>query len=212
MERAPTYAVECQEIIASKGLRDHVALKGLGNPMKVLEDTWVFMNSSVSEGLPLAMGEAALTGVPIICTDVGASFRVVVDKDGNRISKLIAPNDSISLARAQITVMGLLDEWAPHANDPEGYHPKLPLRPTPEEAKEITARIYEKQEYRRKLGMLSRDNILTSFSGDRYLREHEQMLWIGKHQAKSYRQTLGEFPVGSEGSWEEEEWEKPYQS
>jgi hypothetical protein len=38
MERAPTYSVECQEIIASKGLRDNVALKGLGNPMQVLEE------------------------------------------------------------------------------------------------------------------------------------------------------------------------------
>lgn len=43
MEKAPSYSVECQEIIASKGLRDHVALKGLGNPTKVLEDTvsWI---------------------------------------------------------------------------------------------------------------------------------------------------------------------------
>jgi glycosyltransferase involved in cell wall biosynthesis len=38
MEKAPTYAVECQEIIASKGLRDHVVLKGLGSPSKALED------------------------------------------------------------------------------------------------------------------------------------------------------------------------------
>ena len=39
MEKAPTYSVECQEIIAAKGLRDQVILRGLGNPMKVLEDT-----------------------------------------------------------------------------------------------------------------------------------------------------------------------------
>ena len=38
MEKAPTYAIECQEIIASKGLRDHVVLKGLGNPSEVLAD------------------------------------------------------------------------------------------------------------------------------------------------------------------------------
>jgi hypothetical protein len=38
MEKAPTYSVECQEIIASKSLRDNVSLKGLGNPTKVLED------------------------------------------------------------------------------------------------------------------------------------------------------------------------------
>jgi glycosyltransferase involved in cell wall biosynthesis len=65
MEKAPSYSVECQEIIAAKSLRDNVVLKGLGSPSKVLEDAWLFLNSSVSEGLPLAMGEAALTGVPV---------------------------------------------------------------------------------------------------------------------------------------------------
>lgn len=38
MEKAPAYSVECKEILASKGLRDHVALKGLGSPSKVLEE------------------------------------------------------------------------------------------------------------------------------------------------------------------------------
>lgn len=38
MERAPAYASECQEVIASKGLRDHVVLKGLGKPDVVLQD------------------------------------------------------------------------------------------------------------------------------------------------------------------------------
>jgi hypothetical protein len=38
MEKAPAYASECQEVIASKGLRDHVVLKGLGNPSVVLQD------------------------------------------------------------------------------------------------------------------------------------------------------------------------------
>lgn len=38
MERAPAYASECQEVIASKGLREHVMLKGLGNPSVVLQD------------------------------------------------------------------------------------------------------------------------------------------------------------------------------
>lgn len=38
MEKAPTYSVECQEIIASKALRTNVVLKGLGSPSKVLEE------------------------------------------------------------------------------------------------------------------------------------------------------------------------------
>lgn len=148
----------------------------------------MFLNSSISEGLPLAMGEAALTGVPVVCTDVGASFRVVTDPiTHKRFSAVVAPNDSQSLARAQIDVLALLDEWAEYADDEEGYRPKMSPNPTKEEVKQITARMYAKQEQRRKLGMMGRDNVLSSFSSDRYLREHEQMLWIGKYQSRSYR-------------------------
>lgn len=39
MEKAASYSVECQELIASRSLGNNVALKGLGNPSKVLEDT-----------------------------------------------------------------------------------------------------------------------------------------------------------------------------
>jgi hypothetical protein len=40
--------------------------------------------------------------------------------------------------------------------------------------------MYEKTEQRRKLGMMARSIVQKSFGGERYLREHEQMLWIGK--------------------------------
>lgn len=146
------------------------------------------MNSSISEGLPLAMGEAALTGVPVVCTDVGASFCVVTDRaTGKRFSEVVAPNDYDSLARAQIRVMALLDQWAPFAEDKEGdLVPKLEFHPTPEEIQAISDRMYAKQDQRRALGMKGRDNVLNSFSSHRYLREHEQMLWLGKYQSHSF--------------------------
>jgi hypothetical protein len=146
------------------------------------------MNSSISEGLPLAMGEAALTGVPVVCTDVGASFCVVTDRTtGKRFSEVVAPNDALSLAQAQIRILALLDEWSPFAEDEEGYQPpKLSLRPSPEEVEQISKRMYAKTDQRRRLGMRGRSNVLNSFSGDRYLREHEQMLWLGKYQSRSY--------------------------
>jgi hypothetical protein len=134
------------------------------------------------------MGEAALTGVPVVCTDVGASFRVVTDPiTGKRFSAVVPPNDALSLAKAQISVLALTDEWAEYAEDKDGYQAKLPAHPTREDAARITKRMYEKTEQRRRLGMMGRTNVQNSFSEERYLREHEQMLWIGKYRSQSYQ-------------------------
>ncbi|KAJ5922453.1 hypothetical protein N7516_010156 [Penicillium verrucosum] len=180
IDKAPTYSTECQEIIASKGLRGRVTLRGTADPMKVLENTWLFLNSSLSEGLPLALGEAALTGAPVVCTDVGASLRVLSDPDDfSRFSAVVAPNDALALAKAQIGMLAMLGEWSKHSEDTSPA-PVLTSSPTPEEVAAITRRMYEKSEHRRKLGMMTRKIVQKSFSGDRYLREHEQMLWIGK--------------------------------
>jgi len=182
IDKAPSYSTDCFEIIASKSLPRYVTMCGEANPTTVLEKTWVFLNSSISEGLPLALGEAALTGAPVVCTDVGASLRVLTDPDtGECYSSVVAPNDARNLARAQINFLALLDEWAPYAEDPEGSNvPKLTDKPTIEDVDLITKRMYEKVEQRKALGMKSREIVQKSFGGERYLREHEQMLWIGK--------------------------------
>lgn len=180
IDKAPTYSTECQEIIASKGLRGRVTLRGTADPMKVLENTWLFLNSSLSEGLPLALGEAALTGAPVVCTDVGASLRVLSDPDDfSRFSAVVAPNDAQALARAQISMLALLGEWSRYSDDTNPA-PVLTSAPTPQDVETITRRMYAQSEQRRKLGMMTRKIVQKSFSGDRYLREHEQMLWIGK--------------------------------
>lgn len=180
IDKAPTYSTECQEIIASKGLRGRVTLRGTADPMRVLENTWLFLNSSLSEGLPLALGEAALTGAPVVCTDVGASLRVLSDPDDfSRFSAVVAPNDAQALAKAQISMLALLGEWSECSDDPNPA-PILSSAPTPADVEIITRRMYTQSEQRRKLGMMTRKIVQKSFSGDRYLREHEQMLWIGK--------------------------------
>jgi glycosyltransferase involved in cell wall biosynthesis len=181
LNKSPVYSSECQEILACKGLGQSVALKGTADPAMVLANTWLFLNSSVSEGLPLALGEAALTGAPVVCTDVGASLRVLTDPDdGKRYSEVVAPNDAYGLARAQINLLAMLDEWAQYADDGGAPAPILPHKPTPKDVEIITRRMYEKTDQRRKLGMMARSIVQKSFGGERYLREHEQMLWIGK--------------------------------
>jgi Glycosyl transferases group 1 len=145
----------------------------------------VFLNSSISEGLPLALGEAALTGAPIVCTDVGASLRVLKDPDdGSLYSEVVAPNDAYAMARAQIKLLALLEEWDEYADVAASSEAtadaSFPAMPTPEDVTRITQRMYEQSNARRALGMKSRAIIQKSFSGERYLREHEQMLWVGK--------------------------------
>lgn len=182
LNKSPVYSSECQEILACKGLGESVTLRGTADPAMVLANTWLFLNSSVSEGLPLALGEAALTGAPVVCTDVGASLRVLTDPDdGKRYSEVVAPNDAYGLARAQINLLAMLDEWAQYADDdPDKPAPILPHKPTPQDVEVITQRMYEKSDQRRKLGMMARTIVQKSFGGERYLREHEQMLWVGK--------------------------------
>lgn len=128
--------------------------------------------------------------MPVVCTDVGASYCVVTDRaTGNQFSEVVPPNDSESLARAQISILALLGKWAANAEDAPGVQaPVLSYpNPTAAEVKAISQRMYEKRDQRRKLGMLGRENVLSNFSAHRYLREHEQMLWIGKHRSPSYR-------------------------
>ena len=60
----------------------------------------------------------------------------------------------------------------------------------------ITERMYAKTEQRRRLGMMGRTNVLNSFSSERYLREHEQMLWVGKYQSPRYLARRGQNPFG----------------
>jgi hypothetical protein len=188
LDRMPAYTVECQELLAAKSLRGYVTLKGYGNPKAVLADTWVFLNSSISEGLPLAIGEAALTGAPIVCTDVGATFQVLTDPDDpkKRYGTVVAPNDPRALARAQISLLAVMDEWEELGEDNISPGP-MPDKFTPEDVARITQRMYDKTPQRRKLGMQLRKVVQKSFSGDRYLREHEQMLWIGKYKNEALR-------------------------
>jgi hypothetical protein len=189
IDKAPSYSTDCFEIIASKSLPPYVTMCGEASPKTVLEKTWVFLNSSISEGLPLALGEAALTGAPVVCTDVGASLRVLTDPDtGDCFSSVVAPNDARNLARAQINFLALLEEWAPYANNRKGSTPPiLSDKPTPENIATITQRMYNKTAERRALGMRSREIVQKSFGGARYLREHEQMLRIGKSRYELLR-------------------------
>ena len=183
-DRQPSYAVETEELITSLGIGKTVKLGGFGSPKEVLKDAWLFMNSSLSEGLPLAIGEAALTGTPIVATEVGATAQVLTDVDDPsiRYGEVVSPNDPVALARAQISLLAMLGPWAKYTKD-EKPPPPLPSKFTEDDVEWITQRMHDKMEDRRALGMRLRDVVQRKFNGGRYLREHEQMYWIQRHVA-----------------------------
>ncbi|RDI83168.1 hypothetical protein Vi05172_g6780 [Venturia inaequalis] len=185
-DRQPSYMVETSNLIQERNLTNNVFLAGFGNPKEVLKDAWVFMNSSLSEGLPLAIGEAALSGVPIVATEVGATALVLTDPDdpATRYGEVVPPNDPTALARSQITLLAMLGQWTKYTDESLTKIPVLPVEPTPADVVWITKRMHDQTPSRRKLGLLSRDVVLRSFHGNRYLREHEQMYWIQWHHAR----------------------------
>ncbi|KAF7558003.1 hypothetical protein G7Z17_g335 [Cylindrodendrum hubeiense] len=187
-DRQPAYALEMEKFITDHNLSEKVILAGFGNPKVILKDAWLFMNSSISEGLPLAIGEAALAGVPIVATEVGATALVLTDPNNpeQRFGEVVPPNDPLALARAQISILSMVGQWTKFTDevDLKTDIPTLPDEITPDDVEWLQKRFYAKAEYRRKLGMLSREVVLHSFHGNRYLREHEQMFWIQWHQSK----------------------------
>lgn len=187
-DRQPSYALETATLINTRGLAGKVVLAGFGSPKEVLKDAWLFMNSSLSEGLPLAIGEAALSGVPIVATEVGATALVLTDPDDidKRYGEVVPPNDPEALARAQLSILGMLGPWRKYTKDPAEPLP-LPYTFTPEDVAWVMKRMYEKADDRRALGLRLREVVLRSFHGHRYLREHEQMYWIQRRRAEVRR-------------------------
>jgi hypothetical protein len=50
-ESDPIYANSCANAIVALNLTEHVFLCGLANPSVALPEGWLFINSSISEGL-----------------------------------------------------------------------------------------------------------------------------------------------------------------
>jgi glycosyltransferase involved in cell wall biosynthesis len=189
-DRELSYTIAMSKLISQHNLTDKVVLAGFGKPQEALKDAWLFLNSSLSEGLPLAIAEAALAGVPIVATAVGGTALVLTDPDDpeQKYGEVVPPNDPVALARAQINLLAMMGPWAKHT----GEVPKrqsvpqsliLPDVLREREVEWLTRRMYEKAEYRRELGLLTRRMVLRGFHGKRYLREHEQMYWIQWHMA-----------------------------
>jgi glycosyltransferase involved in cell wall biosynthesis len=93
---------ELQELIERLGLTSHIIL--LGNRQDIpqlLNDADLFVMSSKWEGLPIALLEAMMTGLPVIVTDVGGC-RDVVEACG---AGLVVPPCDVTLLSEALEIL-----------------------------------------------------------------------------------------------------------
>lgn len=94
---------ELRELIYDNGLKDNVRLVGPSNDVrKHLSDADIYVSSSLGEGFSNAIGEAMLTGLPVVATDVGDSKSIV-----GECGYIVKSRDSILLAKALVDMIKL---------------------------------------------------------------------------------------------------------
>ncbi|MGH9945427.1 MAG: glycosyltransferase, partial [Pyrinomonadaceae bacterium] len=98
-----SYVAEIQAEIAARGLAGRVTLLGERRDVgALLRACDVGVLSSSSEGLPLALVEYGLAGLPAVATDVGQCAEVLAE---GRAGLLVPPGDPAVLAEALLTLL-----------------------------------------------------------------------------------------------------------
>jgi hypothetical protein len=86
-----------ENLIRKLGLENSVFLKGYRPAQEIFDSIDVFVSSSLSEGFPLALLNAARLGIPSICTRAGGQTEIIRNEDMGLIAE---PGSIDSLADA----------------------------------------------------------------------------------------------------------------
>src|SRR5574344_478797 len=76
-EEDPNYVIECESLVQSLGLQDHVKFTGNQDVAAIMPKIGIMMLTSISEAQPLVLLEAMASGIPCIATDVGACSEIL---------------------------------------------------------------------------------------------------------------------------------------
>jgi glycosyltransferase involved in cell wall biosynthesis len=116
-EEDPEYAQECQNLVHSLGLQDHVKFLGFQKVEDLMPQIGLVVLSSISEALPLVILEGYAAGVPTVSTDVGSCRQLIEGLDdedralgpSGRVVNIAAPQE---LADAAIGLLTDASAWS----------------------------------------------------------------------------------------------------
>ena len=92
---------EMRRTIAETSMEAHVELLGTRTDVsRLMGEADLLANSSIYEGFPIALIEAAMSSLPVVATDVGGSGEIVLDGESGR---LVPPG------RADLLAEGIFD-------------------------------------------------------------------------------------------------------
>jgi glycosyltransferase involved in cell wall biosynthesis len=110
----PVYAETLQQSVSHLGLASHVSFLGEQRDIGALLRTCdVGVLSSASEGLPLALLEYGIAGLPAIATRVGQCPEVL---DEGNAGLLVPPGDASQLAEALLTLLNSPEQQTWYSN------------------------------------------------------------------------------------------------
>ncbi|WP_319782918.1 GT4 family glycosyltransferase PelF [Oceanisphaera sp. IT1-181] len=115
-EEDPSYARECELLIDSLGLTEHVKLLGNQNVAEMMPKLGVVMLTSISEAQPLVLLEAMASGIPCIATEVGACREIIHGAPGEDASmgaagSIIQIASPVQAAHAIIDTLTNTSQW-----------------------------------------------------------------------------------------------------
>lgn len=117
-EGDPKYKKELIKSINNHNLSAVIKFRGnLSSVLQFLYEADLFLMSSENEGLPIALIEATISGLPCIVTDVGGCSEVI-NKSNSGV--IVPPNDPTSIAKAIINFIdnpNLIENYSRNAFD-----------------------------------------------------------------------------------------------
>ena len=93
-----------QTLVAELEIEGAVELLGQRNDVpELMRDADLYANSSFYEGMPVALIEALMSGLPVVATDVEGNREVV---ESGKNGQLVPPSDPDALADAMMKILG----------------------------------------------------------------------------------------------------------